>query len=975
LEQVEPKQLNTSKIPNKWDNIIQYMFLLSMSWLIFYSPFVRGMYFESEQRPAIIYTLFIFLLFWIYKWIKGEPTRFFRNKLDIALFALVAMYGLSFFWAVSKHDAIFEWLKYCMYFSVYYIISDIADMDKKKNVILWSILLAGLGLSIIGLDGMLGSKLGDFLNQYLKLPNSEQGIFFGTFVGDRINSTLQYPNSLAIYLIVCFFISLILSDNIKKIYLKAILFISSYILLITILFTQSKGGILVFLVGIALFYIFTKKDKKPYLFFKLIIGLIAGIFTFLKFYSEINVLKESVPLFIKNISIILTIALILFLIIKLIYTKTRVLNNKIVLSFFSKYIYVFILFLLIPIFYILNSNILEPIILEYTDSVNNRTFSKTIVSEKNQEYTLRIKLGNTVAEPEKSILLRVFSYNKNQLVASGNTEIVNKIYKLSVIEKGIYFKTVEDTEKIAIHIDVQEKDTKIVFNSINIESNSRIDENTELLLKNKYLSDSLYDKYKFLFLNRSTLSRSVFYKDGFKIIKRSPMLGSGGNAWKYLYQKYQSYGYWSSQAHNYPLQLTIETGLIGLLMFLGLIIIMVINFIKNIQYEISRYIFLTAFIIIVHSIIDFDLSLSSIMIILWVLFSLYSTNVNIRKEIVNNKSIYTKLKVPVIIICVIFINTFPIKQSFAQKYATNASQYLKENNLNAAVSSMDRAKRIDKYKPHYYIDYANLLLMQEHITQSVLESTKENINIAENLANEDFELLNKILTYNITKIGNIEKSIEILDKLQKLRPHWDYTWELSYAWYWEIIKYNIENGLDFQNVLEISLVKLDDLKGTMLDSISPVKFNRNTMYIIQKMIYLNENDYSFIDAERLVFYSIDIDIDSNDIPDQWYDFSNLSYEKRINKYTFQNTDSYIRSQKLHLNSKTKYALIIKSDILFDNYIYINSVLKKQKIEKKNGVYTIEFETGDIEKKHTYLYVYYNNDDFISFENIYIFQEY
>jgi hypothetical protein len=133
MEQVETKQLNKSRIPKKWDNIIQYMFLLSMSWLIFYSPFVRGMYFESEQRPAIIYTLFVFLLFWIYKWIKGEPTRFFRNKLDIALFALVAMYGLSFFWAVSKHDAIFEWLKYCMYFSVYYIISDIADTDKKKE--------------------------------------------------------------------------------------------------------------------------------------------------------------------------------------------------------------------------------------------------------------------------------------------------------------------------------------------------------------------------------------------------------------------------------------------------------------------------------------------------------------------------------------------------------------------------------------------------------------------------------------------------------------------------------------------------------------------------------------------------------------------------------------------------------------------------------------------------------------------------
>jgi uncharacterized membrane protein YhhN len=66
------------------------------------------------------------------------------------------------------------------------------------------------------------------------------------------------------------------------------------------LFTQSKGGILVFLVGLVLFYIFTNKDKKPYLFFKLIILLIAGIVTFLKFYNEINVLKGSVPFSLKT---------------------------------------------------------------------------------------------------------------------------------------------------------------------------------------------------------------------------------------------------------------------------------------------------------------------------------------------------------------------------------------------------------------------------------------------------------------------------------------------------------------------------------------------------------------------------------------------------------------------------------------------------------------------------------------------------
>jgi lipopolysaccharide export LptBFGC system permease protein LptF len=182
-----------------------------------------------------------------------------------------------------------------------------------------------------------------------------------------------------------------------------------------------------------------------------------------------------------------------------------------------------LLLLLIPIFYILNSNIVEPITLEYSDSVNNRAFSKTIVSEKNQEYTLRIKLDDNEVDPEKSILLRVFSYNKNQLTAGGSTEIFNNVYKFSELKEKIFFKTLDETEKIMVYLYIREKDTKIVINSITIEINSKTERSTELLLKNKYLSYSLYEKYKNLFLSGSILTRSTFYKDGYKIINESPI--------------------------------------------------------------------------------------------------------------------------------------------------------------------------------------------------------------------------------------------------------------------------------------------------------------------------------------------------------------------------------------------------------------------------------------------------------------------
>jgi hypothetical protein len=91
-----------------------------------------------------------------------------------------------------------------------------------------------------------------------------------------------------------------------------------------------------------------------------------------------------------------------------------------------------------------------------------------------------------------------------------------------------------------------------------------------LLLKNKYFSDSLFNKYKNLFLNNSTLITTVHsMKMVLKLLTMKALYweveGMHGNSFT---KNIQSYGYWSSQAHNYPLQLSIETGLIGLFIFL-----------------------------------------------------------------------------------------------------------------------------------------------------------------------------------------------------------------------------------------------------------------------------------------------------------------------------------------------------------------------------------------------------------------------
>lgn len=64
-------------------------------------------------------------------------------------------------------------------------------------------------------------------------------------------------------------------------------------------------------------------------------------------------------------------------------------------------------------------------------------------------------------------------------------------------------------------------------------------------------------------------SRIEWMADALKIVRDHPVLGAGGGAWEAIYHKYQSYGYWSTQVHNHFMQLWVETGTVGFLIFLA----------------------------------------------------------------------------------------------------------------------------------------------------------------------------------------------------------------------------------------------------------------------------------------------------------------------------------------------------------------------------------------------------------------------
>lgn len=116
------------------------------------------------------------------------------------------------------------------------------------------------------------------------------------------------------------------------------------------------------------------------------------------------------------------------------------------------------------------------------------------------------------------------------------------------------------------------------------------------------------------FQQHSVLERFTFYKDAIKVVKDYPILGAGGGGWSSLYEHYQNNPYISRQVHNFFLQFLIEVGILGFIVFMGFILYIFYKYIrayvkrdKN-DFENGFFYLIIALSILVHSLLDFNLS-------------------------------------------------------------------------------------------------------------------------------------------------------------------------------------------------------------------------------------------------------------------------------------------------------------------------------------------------------------------------------
>lgn len=156
-----------------------------------------------------------------------------KDKIFITLLSLNIIMYFSVLFAEDKRTSIVNSIRFTMYIFVYYSISYKIETRKNSNILIYSFLCTSIFSSFISIIQIM--KL-NFLDIHL-----DETV--------RISSFLENPNNLGAYSIMALFIVLILflNENQKK--LKLIYLVSSLLLIINIIVSQSRNALIALIIG------------------------------------------------------------------------------------------------------------------------------------------------------------------------------------------------------------------------------------------------------------------------------------------------------------------------------------------------------------------------------------------------------------------------------------------------------------------------------------------------------------------------------------------------------------------------------------------------------------------------------------------------------------------------------------------------------------------------------------------------------
>lgn len=881
--------------------------------LMFYPPYFRGLFFDRELLPTHMFTAVLFGLWWIYKLSVKKDPAFLRTPLDYAALGMAAVYFISIFAAVNVRLAIGEFLKYVNYFMAYWLAGELARSRKEIKVFLNVLLASAVGVALLGI----GAAAGTFS-------------YNGAFVGGRINSSIQYPNTLAAYLTAAYFISTTLLLDGEKKWEKHLYSAANFILFFTFIFTYSRGAWLLFPIVFLIYLIGLAKENKIRAIESFVIVLIPSLLCLQGFASSIGGSSEIRAWLWFFAGIGLT-SVCLF-----ISGYVAGINRRVKIAFVG----------LVSITLIASAVVaftaVKPIALHHTaeEEASWRTVTRDVKNIRpDTEYVLRVDIESENPEDQPySWRIVINSYDKDSKAVQifhttgGNTE--------GPEAKEFSFKTRPDTEMLRIYFQNYYPNTSVKFDNIELIPSIEGIGSTKIRTVYRYIPENLINRILSISLEETSASgRFTFYRDAFSIIKDHPIIGTGGGGWAAVYFGYQSHLYWSNQVHNYFMQVWVETGTLGLLAVLSvwiLVIFAVVKYYKSGHVPEDKQLlwgtFISAAALGIHSIIDFNLSLGAVALYLWFLFGIINGMTSAQTDAEKRKkdtyspltSYYAwSLAVSALIFAVSL--TLFAGHNWGQK----GIAFLTAGEVQAAEEAFKRASKYDPMTASFRADRGQILAVIGNSLESeeLLEEAEKELKKAVSLDKYN-PRLNAHLGAFYLRRGNIEQGLKYLEKATALHPYnVTYHEALSEAYVLfaaELIRRGArEEAVEF---LDKTLDMVETIKGLNARSVQKMDTTLKLVMNIEKAAYMKQNI-----EKRRVYREIDymvfagnllIDTKGDGVPDLWrkvdsadsYLQTEIISREGETYLRLENPGSelgYIYSTDLKLEPKTDYDLTMK----------------------------------------------------------------
>ena len=563
----------------------------------------KGGYYISDSQFYVNYIFLIVIIYIInevFNWFNNRKNKviedsksklFTKKNIIIILSSLLGFaYAMPILFNtyIEYTEALWEMFKYFILFILIYIVSN----SNNKKIYIINIIFLGVIQVIFGIDGISSRIFSDFLS------NINSGYLSKDL--DRLSGTIQYANLAGlIFLISSILILKYINLNIDKLDNKInklinknsmIVIINNVFFMlfsICILLTKSKMILVMYIISMLIIIFKNKGLIKLNILINIILSFIATTNIEDLIYIDVNKIYFTVFSYII-LSLLISYYFLKYIVfnvkIKEIYSNTKFKINKATNKIKYKSVLTVILIILTLLILTLFTTTLK-----LTQTSNSSNVSRTYYDIKEGKNTFNI-LFKTLQNSSFSITVYAIDENSNKIYLENHSlsdESQVDICKIDINNTEKYKGVVLEFNEIVGIVEIKE---------ILLNNNKQVIEYmllpTDLIFR---INDVIH------FNSTSITDRIEYNKDALKIWNESKLIGFGGEAFRHKYKEVQTLKYTSREVHNVYFQILVESGIIGFVIIISVIIL-------TLKVKADLYIKLSFIIFIIHNIFDLNFS-------------------------------------------------------------------------------------------------------------------------------------------------------------------------------------------------------------------------------------------------------------------------------------------------------------------------------------------------------------------------------